>query len=190
MGYNRLGYRYRSVKAYEVIKLLDVRRESRCFFGRIRPTDIIDRMIEETLDLMNPVGINPRVGDALVCQYIQGEEADQKWHRAQIVSNWLDMYRVIFVDHGRASEYHENEFHRYARIPTKELMKKPITCIRFKDKSDYSAVGARARLDDLMLRYKKKWRFQCLNGLHMQIFRHDTVFRGRISISIEGGHVG
>ena len=178
-----------SVKAYEVIKLLDVRRESRCFFGRIRPTDIIDRMIEETLDMMNPVGINPRVGDALVCQYINGEEADQKWHRAQIVSNWLNMYRVIFVDHGHAAEYHEDEFQHYARIPTKELMNMAITCIRFKDKRDYSAVGARARLDDLMFRYKKEWRFQFMDGSHNQIFRHDTVFRGSICISIEGGLV-
>ena len=92
---NSLGYRYMSVRENDRVKFLDVHRESDYFYGRIRSTDMIDRMIEDSLEAMRPVGINPRVGDAVICQYIHGEEADQKWHRAQIVSQWVDMYRVI-----------------------------------------------------------------------------------------------
>ena len=116
---NSLGYRYISVKENDKIKFLDVHRESDYFYGRIRSTDTIDRMIEASLDVMRPVGINPRVGDAVVCQYIHGEEADQKWHRAQIVSKCVDMYRVVFVDYGNAAECHKDVFHDHAQIPTK-----------------------------------------------------------------------
>ena len=186
---NSLGYRYMSVRENDRVKFLDVHRESDYFYGRIRSTDMIDRMIEDSLEAMRPVGINPRVGDAVICQYIHGEEADHKWHRAQIVSQWVDMYRVIFVDYGNAAEYHKDVFHDHARIPTKELMKKYITCIPFKDKNDYSGVGMKAILGDLMHRYKKQWRFRFKNGSNKEVFNHDTVFEGTIRISIDGGYI-
>ena len=201
---NSLGYRYISVKENDTIEFLNVfrgqyqfvesaenpvYRESDYFYGRIRSTDTINRMIEASLDVMRPVGINPRVGDAVVCQYIHGEKANQKWYRAQIVSKWVDMYRVVFVDYGNAAEYHKDVFHDHARIPTKELMKESITCIPFKDKNDYSGIGMKAILCDLMQRYKKQWRFKFRNGSNKEVFNHDTVFEGIIRISIDGNHI-
>ena len=66
-----------SSKNYK-IKFLDVHRESDFFYDRIRSMDTIDCMMEASLDMMRQVGISPRVS-------IHGEEADQKWKRAQIV---------------------------------------------------------------------------------------------------------
>ena len=75
---NSLGYRYISVKENDKIKFLDVHREFNYFYCRIRSTDTIDHMMEASLNVMRQVGISPRVS-------IHGEEADQKWKRAQIV---------------------------------------------------------------------------------------------------------
>ena len=99
------------------------------------------------------------------------------------------MYGDVFVDYGNAAEDYKDGFHDHARIPTKELMKKSITCIPFKDKNDYSGVGMKAILCDLMQRYKKQWRFKFRNGSNKEVFNHDTVFEGIIRISIDGNHI-
>ena len=179
-----LGYRYISVKKNERFKFLDVHRSSNFFYGRVQSTTMIDRMIEDSLNSMRPVGFNPLVGEAVVCQNFNGERVDHKWYRAQIVSKWDDMYRVIFVDYGNAAEYHKDVFCRHALYPTIELIQKPITCIPFKDKNNYSGVGMKVILSDFMKKCKRQWRFKAGHNYKEKVFNHQKAFQGKIFIRI------
>ena len=187
---NSLGYRYPDLKRDEKIKLVDVHRETNYFYGRMFHPKIISRLIEENLSSMRPVGLNPRLGEAVICQYIHGKEADMKWYRAQIANKYDSIYRVIFVDYGSAAEYHADVFHEHARVPTEELIRKKITCVPFKDKNDYSAkVGVKSILDEIIRNHRGSWRFLPSKEHVMERFDPNYVMTGRIFVKINGKNI-
>ena len=182
-------YHFMTVKKNERFKFRDVHRRSDFFYGQVLSTNKIDRMIKDSLHSMLPVGINPRVGEAVICQNFYGEEIDHKWYRAQIVSKWGDMYRVIFVDYGYAAEYQKDVFERHARYPTIELIRKPITCIPFKDNNSYKEIGMKLILSDLLQKYKRQIWFRLQHDYEKQVFNHKTVYQGSIYLRIGGRKV-
>ena len=187
---NSLGYRYADFARDEKIKLIDVHRETNYFYGRVWLPKTISRLIEESLASMRPVGVNPNLGEAVICQYIHGKEADMKWYRAQIVNKFDSIYRVVFVDYGSAAEYHADVFHEHARVPTEELIKKKISCVPFKDKNDYSAkVGMKSILDDIVRNHRGCWRFLPSKEHVMERFDANFVMLGRIYVKIEGKNI-